>query len=60
MLIFKFFILFKAMVASADNHFEYPQADLVRFRFNNFELIGGILKAIGLKLAKQDGVKVGL
>ena len=45
---------------SADHHFEYPRADFIRVRLNNFELNGGILKAIGLKLAKRDRVKVGL
>ena len=49
-----------AVNISADHHFEYPRADFIRVRLNNFELNGGILKAIGLKLAKRDRVKVGL
>ena len=35
----------------ADHHLKYPWADLIRLRLNDFLLIGGIYKVIGLKLA---------
>ena len=45
---------------SADHHFEYQRADFSRLRLNIFLLNGGILKVLGLILAKRDRVKVGL
>ena len=43
-----------------DYHFEYSGAGLGSNRMNNSVLNGNILKVIGLKLAKQDRVKIGL
>ena len=48
--------MFRVIKVSADHHFEYQRADLNRLRLNNFKLNGGILKVIGLELAKRSSV----